>query len=382
MFKIQKNKKLMNVLTVMTVAGEMPLVAASQLGRHKAYRKALYEFAKQQVYENTKDKSRICVKLINISDRGKHKRCRLYKKAIPILDWIGMREYYEEMFPNNRVSGGEQNRFRNDMVAEAVMMMLESDIEVLPIELPELRLSNRYNSFNGRSCFYSTRHLKRTLNKGINKIVSSRIVGALFAGNNVYAVYNTRSSAIKWKGMNEMKTRYILTDLARVNGDLSECNSAIIFGKDDKTILSSFFNQAEKNNKDFRFDKIYQNVYAIPQNPTGIELLKLFKIPNFQEKILTYMFEEKDICRNSGYGWNAVIDGVYVFSYLDANIAALSRFYETAKRGKGKNKFMVICYDFQEKFIREYFEGLASIATIPFQDVLFNIGGNKNETKV
>ena len=220
------------------------------------------------------------------------------------------------------------------------------------------------------------------MNKGINKIVSSRIVGALFAGNNVYAVYNTRSSAIKWKGMNEMKTRYILTDLARVNGDLSECNNAVIFGKDDKTILSSFFNQAEKNNKDFRFDKIYQNVYAIPQNPTGIELLKLFKIPNFQEKILSYMFEEKDICRNSGYGWNAVIDGVYVFSYLDANIAALSRFYETAKRGKEKNKFMVICYDFQEKFIREYFEGLASIATIPFQDVLFNIGGNKNETKV
>ena len=50
MFKIQKNKKLMNVLTVMTVAGEMPLVAASQLGRHEAYRKALYELAKQQVY--------------------------------------------------------------------------------------------------------------------------------------------------------------------------------------------------------------------------------------------------------------------------------------------------------------------------------------------
>ena len=52
------------------------------------------------------------------------------------------------------------------------------------------------------------------------------------------------------------------------------------------------------------------------------------------------MFEEKDICRNSGYGWHAIIDGVYVFSYLDTNIAALSRFYETAKRGKGKKKFV------------------------------------------
>jgi hypothetical protein len=179
-----------------------------------------------------------------------------------------------------------------------------------------------------------------------------------------------------------MKTRYVLTDLARVNGDLSECNNAIIFGKDDKTILGSFFNQAENKNKDFRFDKIYQNVYAIPQNPTGVELLKLFKVQKFQEKILSYMFEEKDICRNSGYGWNAVIDGVYVFSYLDANIAALSRFYETAKRGKGKNKFMVICYDFQEKFIRHYFENIASVAIMPFQEILRSIGGNKHEAKV
>lgn len=375
MFRLQENKKLINILTVIALVGEMPLAAASQLGSHEAYRKMFYELEKKQVYENTKEKKKMCVKLINMSDKGKLRRCRLYKKAIPILDWIGMREYYEEMFPNNRVSGGEQNRFRNDMVAETVMMMLESDIEVLPTKLPELRLSNRYNSFNGKSCFYTTRCIKKTLNKGKNKIISSRIVGALFAGSNVYAVYNTRSSAIKWKGMNEMKTKYILTDLARINADVSECDSAIIFGKDDNTILNSFFNNAEFNNKDFRFDKIYQNVYAIPQNPRGIELLQLFKIPNFQEKILAYMFDKKDRSINSGYGWHAVVDEEYVFSYLDSNIAALSRFYETAKRGKGKKKFMVICYDFQEKFIKELFEEIASVATIPFQIIVDGIGG-------
>ena len=375
MFRLQENKKLINILTVIALVGEMPLAAASQLGSHEAYRKMFYELEKKQVYENTKDKKKMCVKLINMSDKGKLRRCRLYKKAIPILDWLELRRYYEETFPNNRVSGGEQNRFRNDMVAEAVMMMLESDIEVLPTELPELRLSNRYNSFNGRSCFYSTRHLKRTLNKGINKIVSSRIVGALFSGNNVYAVYNTRSSPIKWKGMNELKTRFILTDLARINADVSECNSAIILGKDDKTILNSFFNNAECKDKDFRFDKIYQNVYAVPQSPRGIEMLQLFKIKNFQEKILAYMFEKKNRSINSGYGWHAVVDGEYVFSYLDSNIAALSRFYETAKRGKDKKKFMVICYDFQEKFIKELFEGIASVATIPFQIIVDGIGG-------
>lgn len=382
MILIPNNKKLVNMLTVLTVAGEMPLVAASQAGSLEGYRKLFYELSKKQVFVNAKTNEQMRVKLIHMSDRGDKRRCRLYKNAIPILDWIGTRAYYEEMFPDNKMSGGEQNRFRNAMLAEAVMMMLESGIEVLPTMILELRLSNRYNSFNGRSCFYSARHLKRTLNKGMNKIVSSRIVGALFAGNNVYAVYNTRSSAIKWKGMNEMKTKHILTDLARVNGDISVCDSAVIFGQDDWTVLKSFFNATSYGDKDFRFDKIYQNVYAIPQTPIGIELLKLFKIPNFQEKFLAYMFEEKDICKNSGCGWHAVVDGIYVFSYLDANLAALTRFYETAKRGKGKNKFLVICYDFQEKFIRQHFEGVASIAIMPFEEILQKIGGNKHEAKV
>ena len=376
MFRLQENKKLINILIVIALVGEMPLAAASQLGSHEAYRKMFYELEKKQVYENTKNKKQMCVKLINMSDKGKLRRCRLFKKAIPILDWLGLKKYYEETFPNNRVSGGEQNRFRNDMIAESVMMMLEANIEVVPTKLPILRLNNRFDSFNGKSCFYTTRHIKKTLNKGINKILSSRIVGALFAGSNVYAVYNTRSSAIKWKGMNELKTRLILTDLARINADVSECDSAIIFGKDDKTILNSFFNNAEFKDKDFRFDKIYNNVYAIPQSPRGIEMLQLFKMPNFQEKILAYMFDKNDRCINSGYGWHAVVNEEYVYSYLDSNIAALSRFYETVKRGKGKKKFMVICYDFQEKFIKELFEGIASVATIPFQIIVNGIGGN------
>jgi len=375
MFRLQENKKLINILTVIALVGEMPLAAASQLGSHEAYRKMFYELEKKQVYENTKNKKQMCVKLINMSDKGKLRRCRLFKKAIPILDWLGLKRYYEETFPNNRVSGGEQNRFRNDMIAESVMMMLEANIQVVPTKLPMLRLNNRFDSFNGQSCFYTTRHIKKTLNKGINKILSSRVVGALFAGNNVYAVYNTRSSVIKWKGMNELKTRLILTDLARINADVSECDSAIIFGKDDKTILNSFFNNAEFKDKDFRFDKIYNNVYAIPQSLRGIEMLQFFKIPNFQEKILAYMFEKNNRSINSGYGWHAVVNGEYVYSYLDSNIAALSRFYETAKRGKGKKKFMVICYDFQEKFIKELFEGIASVATIPFQIIVDEIGG-------
>ena len=65
-------------------------------------------------------------------------------------------------------------------------------------------------------------------------------------------------------------------------------------------------------------------------------------------------------------------------SYLDANIAVLSRFYETAKRGKGKHKFMVVCYDFQEKFIKDYFEDMASIATMPFQTIVHELGGKKS----
>ena len=125
MLKIPNNKKLVNMLTVLTVAGEMPLVAASQAGSHEGYRKLFYELSKKQVFINIKTNEQMRVKLIHMSDRGDKRRCRLYKNAIPILDWIGTRAYYEEMFPDNKMSGGEQNRFRNAMVAEAVLMMLE-----------------------------------------------------------------------------------------------------------------------------------------------------------------------------------------------------------------------------------------------------------------
>ena len=82
MFRLQENKKLINILTVIALVGEMPLAAASQLGSHEAYRKMFYELEKKQVYENTKNKKQMCVKLINMSDKGKLRRCRLFKKAI------------------------------------------------------------------------------------------------------------------------------------------------------------------------------------------------------------------------------------------------------------------------------------------------------------
>ena len=85
MIQIPNNKKLVNMLTVLTVAGEMPLVAASQAGSHEGYRKLFYELSRKQVFVNTKTNEQMCVKLIHMSDRGDKRRARLYKNAIPIL---------------------------------------------------------------------------------------------------------------------------------------------------------------------------------------------------------------------------------------------------------------------------------------------------------
>lgn len=77
MIKIPNNKKLVNMLTVLTIAGEMPLAAASQAGSHEGYRKLFYELSKKQVFVNTKTKEQMSVKLIHMSERGDKRRCRL-----------------------------------------------------------------------------------------------------------------------------------------------------------------------------------------------------------------------------------------------------------------------------------------------------------------
>lgn len=348
------------------MAGEFPLSSASILGSPITYRKLFYKLSEPQTYRNMETGETLSVSLLNYSGRGKQKKVRLNKEGIPILRWLNMQSYYEKAFPSNRLSGGALNRLRVSRITDVLAMMLRAGVEILPCNMPKLREENRYDSFQREACFYTAKQLKKSLCKGENKIEFSRIVGALFAGQKLYPVYNMQNSAIKWNGMGELKTKPIFTNLGRINADVYQTDSVLLFGQSEDIALQTLFMHGQKSNKTYRFDDIYANVHYIPLNENGVKLLGLFTIQNFHERILSWLFTPS--MRDTGlFECDAYINERYVFSYLDSNLARLTRFYESTKR-QGK-PFEVICYPFQTQFVEELFHGKINIKEIPLETV-------------
>ncbi len=369
--KIEKGCAVWNLLCVLSIVGEFPLSSADVLGSPITYRKLFYKLSKLQTYRNAETGEMLSVSLLNYSGRGQQKKVRLNKEAIPILQWLNMQLYYTETFPSNRLSGGELNRIRASRITDA-LAMLRADIEILPCNMPKLREENRYDSFHGNACFYTAKQIKKSLRKGENKIEFSRIVGALFAGGKLYPVYNTQNSAMKWNGMGELKTKPIFTNLGRINADAYQTDSVILLGRNEKVATQTLFMHGQKSNKTYRFDDIYPNVHYIPLNENGTRMLRLFTVQDFHERILSWLFSPS--MRSTGrFDCDAYLDGTYIFSYLDGNLARLTRFYEAATRSD--KSFEVICYPFQTQFVKELFHGKINIKEIPLETVEAKLKG-------
>lgn len=133
-----------------------------------------------------------------------------------------------------------------------------------------------------------------------NKTIFTRMVGAIFTPSNLMAVYNTRNSTMKWSGMGEFKTLYSLLEIARMNSALTQINSVILFGQSDSVALRTLMESNKSRRMEFRFDAIYKNVYFIPMNDFGVRLLRLPSVPDWNEKLLSILFDSSSRSYNRG----------------------------------------------------------------------------------
>ncbi len=58
----------------------------------------------------------------------------------------------------------------------------------------------------------------------------------------------------------------------------------------------------------------------------------------------------------------AYVNGKYILSYLDGDMAKLIRFYNGTR--DGREEIEIICYSFQEEFVRNYFGRDTVVKTI------------------
>ena len=359
--------------SLLSVVGEYPTSALYLLGNERVYRALVNKLTDVQIIRNPETDFEIKARFLKLSGRTREKSIRFYKAGLPILEWIGADEYYRQAFWDHQFPGDAAHKDRNYRVAESVVMCMRSGIEFRPYRAPLLQNETAKRSFTAVPIFYPARTIKQVGMTEQNKIMFTRLTGAILSDQKCFAVYNTRNAAMKWSGMGEFKTRQSLIEIARMNSSVREIDSAILFGASYDVALRTL-NESEKSRRlEFRFDGIYHKIHFIPLDENGVRQLRILTLPDSTERILDLLFEPTSRSYNRGhFEYDAYIDGIYVMSHLDGDIAKLIRIKRAIENTSGR--YEMLCYPHQVTFLREYLSRLVELKTIDMDSVEAEIG--------
>lgn len=353
MLTLQYSSYAFRLVQTLAVTGEYPMSSLPLLGNERVLKQLIRRLSLPEMFCNSHGEM-VRTKLFVTNGTGREKSLRLYKGALPLLHWLhpGAYEYYMDSFWNHHFPGDAAHRDRNHRVAEAVALCANAGVEVLPYDLPRLQQEEIRKVTPDFPALYLARDIKKAFPGEEKKTLFTRAVGALFYPGGCYAVYNTRATAMKWKGMGEFKALHSLTEMARLNGGVSHLDGALLFGKSYETALGTL-NSSDPHHPELRFDSIYPHIHFLPLDGFGARLLEILTLPDWQERLLDLLFEPST--RTYGRGtmeYDAQVGAVKVLSHLDGDLARLLRFREGLWSHSGK--FEVVCLPQQAEFVREF----------------------------
>lgn len=351
MLKIQSGSHALNIVTILSVAGEFSPASVYLLGSEKVIKALIANMCiRQEIILG--DKSYMG-RLLTVSGHGKFKSVRLTKWARPVLKAIGADEYYMGNFGKRRFTGNLNSKDRNYRVAECLMMFFMSGFEFRPSMLPNLGMTDFRKAIPKEPVFYLGKDLKKLVMEEMPKTQFTRVTGMMFCNREPYAIYNTRNSVMKWNGGGECKTVQDLSDIARMNAESNDVKSAIVFYKTDKTAIETVRDIRDWAKADLGFMQIYDHIHFIPLSADGISQLRLFAIPKWRNAILECFFDDEERSYDIGeFEYDAMQDGNYIFSFLDGDVARLIRF----KRSITEKQFPfgIVCFPHQENIVKEF----------------------------
>lgn len=379
MIHFRTGSQIHRLISVLSVAGEYPVHSLYILGNERMYKELVRKLTERQTIRNQQTNQDFTpAKVLNVAGKGASKTIRLYKGAIPILSWLNAEEYYLNTFWSHKFPGDAAHRERNHRVAETVAMFMNAGFEFRQYLLPELQNDRMLHIVPQTPSFYAGKALKRVGSAEMSKTIFTRIAGAAFAGGACYAVYNTRGAAMKWCGMGEFKSLHSLIETCRLNAGIGTVDSAILFGESYDVALATL-NETERNHRlEMRFDAIYRHIFFVPLSAAGVRQLDLFTVPDWREKILDALFERESRSFDRGvFEYDACVDGRYILSHLDGDIARLIRFKEAISNIRVETE--VICFGEQIEFLKEYFGEKVRLSVIERDAIEEAIGLERRE---
>ena len=366
MIYIRQCSLVYELLTFLSYVGEFPFGSIPLLGNYETYRKLISKLSQEQTYRIPGNSKTISGRLLNISGTKQLKTIRLSQKGVEVLSLVNPDAafYYDRVYRKANLSSAASRIDRAHRLAETTALFRLAGVETSPYQLPSLQTESFEMTYSERSAFYTSHELKHFGRDGVNKVAFSRITGMLFAPGGCYPIYNSRDTRMEWNGLGEGRVRLHLEGAVRMNfSDNAELESAMMLasGYDIAKLTLAFLGNVNKVQN--RFDQIYKHLHFIPMNAFGIRLIKLLSLPDWNEMLLELLFDEEELATTgASFGYDAIRDGVYMFSFLDSDIFRLNAFWDVVRYQKYKAS--VICFPEQVPFLRDLLRDKVSLQTV------------------
>ena len=367
---LKPGSQLHRLISLLSVCGEFPVKSLDLLGNKRLYRRVVSECTIPVTVQNPTTKETLSLpKIFILTGKGRMKSIRLYKGARPILTWIGEGEYYDSICYGYNMPMTTAHVDRNHRVAETLAAFMDAGFYYLPHTLPRLKSYGINRIITTQPIAYPSRMLKLTDNGEGNKTGFSRITGAVFAGGDCYAVYNTRNAVMKWSGEGEMKMKVNINLLSIVNSGVDHARLPMLFfGASQEVAFRSMLAMRKATNVNLRFDMFAPRIHFIPLNRYGARFLKFISIPRWREYLLELLFGEDQIVKLTSFEYDAKINGTYILSHLDSDLCRLNRFRE-AIIDNPDEKYEALCFEWQYDFVKKFLGDLAKVTVISFDAV-------------
>lgn len=365
MIQIKCGSPAYKIIMLLLITGEFPFRSLGILGNERWFKATAVRMTQYQDVRMRESGKCYRCKLITISGKSNLRTIRLCRSSFELIS-----EEMAELLSNymidtygHRFHGQERITERNHRIAEVSLVCMRSGIECRTHLIPRLqKQEKKYLNFTDPA-FYSSKTIKRLDVDEMNKSKYIRMVGAIFSQAGLYEIYNSRSDAMEWYGQGEDKSILIMEDVCRYNFPISDCHRAIIFGNEYDVALETL-HRFESGDKYVQLDLLgYQSMHFLPMDESGIKLLQIMMIKNWDQMLLRLIFEIKYIPDVKEFNYDARIDDVYVLSFLDSDIIKLASFYKTVTQEKFK--WEVACFDTQLPFLRKYLGEEAVIRSFP-----------------
>ena len=150
MLYIRPGSQVWQLITLLSFVGEYPVRSLHLLGNERVYKALVHKLTTVQIYRLPQTDLTMETRLLTVTGKANGKTIRLYKSALPILDWIhpDAYRYYMDAFWSHRFPGDAAHWERNHRVAEAAAMFISAGVEAQPYLLPHLQTGIQPTDFD------------------------------------------------------------------------------------------------------------------------------------------------------------------------------------------------------------------------------------------